>query len=114
MDSCEIGISSGTGDSGESIDAEAGVESDTSFPTVGLRMTAGLRTAGLRAPVTSEHPCSAARMRTCSISDSNQSLSLISLDLSIGSSLWKPPHLKNCLDRGMFDLPDNPAWAGSV
>lgn len=85
-------MSSVTGelDSDESIDAEVRLESDTCF---GLGMT-----AGLAKNVNFEHHCSADRMRTCSTSDpSNHSFSVISLDFSIGSSLWKPAQFKNSL-----------------
>lgn len=106
VDSCEIGTSSVDGeiDSSEPIVAEAALES--TVPT--LSWPVGLRsTAGLAKPVICEHHCSAARMRTCSRPVfSNHSASVISLEPSIGSSLWKPPHLKNSLANGMFALVD--------
>lgn len=86
-------------DSGESIDAEAGLEFDPSLFFWWAPMT-----AGLAKPVACEHRCSAARMCTCSHSGfSNHSSSVISL-ASIGSNLWKPPHFKNSLASDLFGL----------
>jgi hypothetical protein len=87
----EAGLEFGDLDFGESIDAEAELESDT-LPSLSWAVSIGF--SG-RIPALSEHDRSAARMRTCFQCGSvNQSDSLISLDASIRSSLWKPPHDK--------------------
>lgn len=90
-------------DSGESIDAEAGLESDTILSlswAVSLRIISELSSLPVR-----EAHCTAARMRTCSrYGFSNHSLSLIGDDTLKGSSLWKPCHNMKSLANFMFGI----------
>ena len=80
-------------DSGESVDAGAGLESDT-IPSLSWAVSLrSLLSSIPRCFALSEHHCIAARIRTCfQYGSVNQSDSSILLDALIGSSLWKPPH----------------------